>query len=889
MTTKSSRELTLKDRLSRLDFKTVKRLLGDKADRLITRGGAAEIDLDSQVSLTNKRFRLLTGGAKVTISLSDGERKRLLIRCSKCAFTCDHIGAAFSLLLEEKMALGLSAMRPEDAVLGSLSETEVRAWALSEREKRAAEEKMVVRAVSPDEVWTDYLVTNRASGRTYRVAFRGFDTGESFCSCPDFRRNTLGTCKHIIRVGRTVKRRFRAKQWKAPYKREGFSVIVDYGDSVALRLLTPDQMSAGARKIAKPILNRPIEDCQDLLRRVRRLEAMGCNTTIYPDAEDLIQTRLVQERLTRATAEIRRDPANHPLRRTLLNTELLPYQLDGIAFAAQTGRGILADDMGLGKTIQGIGGAELLSREADVKRVLIICPASLKSQWRNEIERFSGRSVQLVLGKSTERAKQYDNDSFYTICNYEQVLRDIIAIERAPWDMIILDEAQRIKNWEAKTSRIIKGLTSRFALVLTGTPLENRLDDLYSIVEFIDDRRLGPAFQFFNRHRVVDEKGKVLGFEGLDELREKLAPIFLRRTRETVMQDLPPRTTSIIRIEATLQQKKLHAGHKQIINTIINKPYLTEMDLLRLQKALLMCRLIANSTFLVDRKGKGYSSKLDRLEEILRSLAEEENRKIVLFSEWTKMLDLIEPILEQTGMGYVRLDGSVPQKKRQVLVNQFQKDPATKVFITTNAGSTGLNLQAANTVINVDLPWNPAVLEQRIGRAHRMGQKSRVQVFLLVTEDTIEENLLTTLSAKHQLALAALDMESDVDEVQIQSGMEELKRRLELLLGAKQDAPSDEVAKDKAEEEVLALAERKERVSQAGGQLLQSAFTFLGELLPERPETDASKQLKAQLKAGLTECIEQDDQGRPKLTVTLPSPAVLETFAEALSRIMPQA
>ncbi len=150
-----------------------------------------------------------------------------------------------------------------------------------------------------------------------------------------------------------------------------------------------------------------------------------------------------------------------------------------------------------------------------------------------------------------------------------------------------------------------------------------------------------------------------------------------------------------------------------------------------------------------------------------------------MFSEWTTMLNLIEPLLDERRMEYVRLDGSVPQKKRQALIHQFQNDPECKLFITTNAGSTGLNLQAANTVINVDLPWNPAMLEQRISRAHRMGQKQNVQVFLFVTEDTLEESLLVTLSAKHQLALAALDPDSNVTRVDLSCGMDELKRRLE--------------------------------------------------------------------------------------------------------------
>ena len=167
------------------------------------------------------------------------------------------------------------------------------------------------------------------------------------------------------------------------------------------------------------------------------------------------------------------------------------------------------------------------------------------------------------------------------------------------------------------------------------------------------------------------------------------------------------------------------------------------MDLLRLQKALLICRMAANSTFLVDKVPPGYSSKLVEFENLIDQLIDEEDRKIVLFSEWTTMLSLIEPLLEKRKVGYVRLDGSIPQKKRQGLIHQFQKERDCKFFITTNAGATGLNLQAANTVINVDLPWNPAVLEQRISRVHRMGQKRPVQAFLLVTEATLGRKTLS--------------------------------------------------------------------------------------------------------------------------------------------------
>ena len=213
------------------------------------------------------------------------------------------------------------------------------------------------------------------------------------------------------------------------------------------------------------------------------------------------------------------------MRKELLKAELLPYQMDGIAFAVGAGRAILADDMGLGKTIQGIGVAELLAQLAGIQRVLVICPASLKSQWRSEIRRFSDRSSQVVLGNAEERVQQYKEGAFFSICNYEQVLRDHPTVEQVPWDLIILDEGQRIKNWESKTSRLVNSLKSSFALVLSGTPLENRLEELYTVVGFVDDRRLGPAYRFFHRHRTVDDRGRVAGYRNLDQLREALKPI----------------------------------------------------------------------------------------------------------------------------------------------------------------------------------------------------------------------------------------------------------------------------------------------------------------------------------------------------------------------------
>ncbi|MCC6473913.1 MAG: DEAD/DEAH box helicase [Burkholderiales bacterium] len=890
--TRPSAHLTLKDRLSRLTPLQAQALLGPEGARLLARGGAVDIDIDNQVRFDEYSLRVTIadehGGPDgiVTVSLDDAHRDRLCIGCTAPGPQGQlYRAAVLSLVLEEKAALGLATAPPQDVPWELLQEDELEARALAEREKRAGEETMKIRSAVPGTPWTDYTVANAASGKTYRVALRGLTRGQSYCSCPDFRKNLLGTCKHVLKVHAWAKRKFRPAQLLARWRPERFAVFARYDGELRLGLEAPEHMSPGARSLAAAWRERfATQDAQmlELLETVRRLGGQGEDVLVYPDAEEILGQVLHRQRVSALVAQMRKDPAAHPLRRELLQVELLPYQLDGVAFAAGRGRAVLADEMGLGKTIQGVGVAELLARHAGIERVLVICPASLKSQWRAEIARFCARSVQLVAGKAAERALAYGGSTFFTICNYEQVLRDFLPIERNRWDLIILDEAQRIKNWEAKTSRVIKSLRSPFALVLTGTPLENRLDELYSVVEFIDERRLGPAYRFIHRHRVASDTGKVLGYRKLESLREHLKPVLLRRTRTSVALELPPRTNEIVRIEPTEEQSDLHNAHMQVVSTITRKRFLTEMDLLRLQKALLLARMSANSTFLVDKKPPGYSSKLERAAELFEALCAEKERKLLVFSEWTTMLDLVEPQLRRLDAGFVRLDGSVPQKRRQQLVSRFQGDPACRVFLTTNAGATGLNLQAADTVVNLDLPWNPALLEQRIARAHRMGQKRPVQVYLLVTEGTIEENLLATLSAKHELAAAVLDPDSDLSEVQLASGMEELKRRLELLLGAKPDAAQDLSVREQAG--AAEIAGRRERVAEAGGQLLAAAFSLLGEMLPAA-SAPAPSALEA-VKAGLGQCMHTGEDGKLHLAVTLPDAQALDGLAAALARLL---
>jgi hypothetical protein len=891
-------------RLGSLTFHQATQMLGDDGPRLMRIGSRfTEIDPDDvflggdllrvKVRDTEQKYRgpderpvQSDGMVGVTLTLQSARSRQIQADCDTCDATCHHVAAALEYLLDSKTCLGLAVPPDESVPLENLTEKELLHRALDERRKRAAEESMRVRSMDASTPWADYVITSYNSGKSYRVALRGLDAHQSYCSCPDFRTNALGTCKHILHVTEKVRKRFAAATIQQPYIRSHVSLRMHYGEDFGLRFNPPTRRNPAVTEIIGDLVDQSTTDVRDVMRRIDALETKGRDLQIYPDAEDFIQRALTCEHLTRRCQEIRRDPAGHPLREELLNVSLLPYQLDGIAFAASAGRAILADDMGLGKTIQGIGTAELLARWAGIKRVLVVCPASLKSQWRDEIGRFSGRSVQLVMGTAPERCDQYRSETFFTICNYEQVLRDLDAIESVDWDLIILDEGQRIKNWESKTSNVIRSISSPFRLVLSGTPLENNLGELFTVARFVDENRLGSAFRFFNRHRVVDERGRTIGYQRLDELREVMQPILLRRTRSEVAKQLPDRIDQIIRVTPTDEQLEIHNGQIQIVAQITGKKFLTEMDLLRLRRALAMARMSCDSTFLVNQQEPEYSSKLERLSELLSDLMDDPRRKIVLFSEWKRMLDRVQFRLDQLGCEYVRLDGSVPQKKRPAIVSQFQDDPECRVILMTNAGSTGLNLQTANVVINCDLPWNPAVLEQRIARAHRMGQKNPVHIYNLVTSDTIEEGLLDTLASKQELADASLNFDSDTAEVAVSSGTDDLRKRLEKMKLAQFAAPVDESRLASVEAESQRLAEQRAQVSKATGDLVTAALSLAGNLLGGSNDKPADEQRVNDLTHRLTESIDRDDQGRPQLTITLEDETALRSLATTLATLL---
>lgn len=614
--------------------------------------------------------------------------------------------------------------------------------------------------------FSEFQVTNPQSKNTYRVLIRGKSPGDNFCTCGDFATNTLGTCKHIeFTLGWLENKRGGKKALDEGFQPPYSEVILHYGSRREVKF-------------------RPGSDCPvSLARLVGRYfgpdgallpDAFGRFDSFLAEANEVDHELRCREDVLQFVAEMRDaerrckiiDEAfprgkNSPSLKKLVKATLYGYQAEGALFAARAGRCLIGDEMGLGKTVQAITAAEIMARHFGVERVLIVCPTSLKHQWHREIERFTeGRSVQVIGGLRPQRALQFGQPSFFKVLNYDTVHADLDLIHAWSPDLVILDEAQRIKNWNTRVARTVKKIQSPYAIVLTGTPLENRLEELVSIVQFVDRFRLGPTFKLLDTHQVRDEHGKVIGYQRLDQLGATLKPVLLRRQKNQVLSQLPERLDKTFFVPMTNLQMDMHTENKEIVAKIVQKwrkyKFLSESDQRRLMIALQNMRMSCDSSYLLDQATR-QGSKPAELATVLEELFENGEAKAVIFSQWLRMHEVMLPALRDRGWDSVLFHGGVPGQKRKELVDRFREDPKCRLFLATDAGGVGLNLQFASVVINMDLPWNPAVLEQRIGRVHRLGQKRPVQVVNFVSKGTIEEGMLGVLKFKKSLFAGVLD------------------------------------------------------------------------------------------------------------------------------------
>jgi superfamily II DNA or RNA helicase len=616
------------------------------------------------------------------------------------------------------------------------------------------------------------ITTDKHFSHTYRVNIRSLEQRSNYCTCPDFATNQLGTCKHIEGVLHKIsKRRDYSKLKKQPAPLSYVYLNWDAAHPPEITLHRTTDMDEGLRTLCAQYFDAAGVFAQPLPEGFFRFagevqDRPGLD--VGEDAQGYVR-RLAERASQQLRAqEIRAQITSSGGHLPGIKAKLYPYQVEGVAFLAANGRALLADDMGLGKTLQAIAAASWLYRTAQVKKVLVVCPASLKQQWAREIEKFAGHPVQIVQGGPEARSVQYRRGDGFYILNYELVLRDLSVINSvlSP-DLLILDEAQRIKNWQTKIATAVKRVESRYAFVLSGTPLENRLEDLYSLMQVVDPQVLGPLWRYFADFHITDERGKVLGYRNLSTLRQRLAPVMLRRDRRLVSDQLPQRIEQRLDVAMSQAQQELHDGAVQAagqLARLMKRRPLTPSEQKRFMAALQQARMACNAAGLVDKETEG-SPKLDELENIINELCVQSGLKAVVFSQWAMMTEMVEQRLRKMGVGCVRLHGGVPTDKRGELMDKFRDDDAIQVFISTDAGGTGLNLQSAAVLVNLDMPWNPAVLDQRIARIHRLGQKCSVQVILMVASASYEERVMALVKGKRHLFDNVIDPNASEDVV----------------------------------------------------------------------------------------------------------------------------
>lgn len=738
------------------------------------------------------------------VELSAGVNDELAVSCdcSPEQSVCRHAIAALYSYADQ--------YGQDDVALGSAVDE-----AIQERIKKGRNE-VKVKLLSGNlgfGVWqATSLVSATHRQRSYQVQIRSLDQRMNYCTCPDLASNRLGTCKHIEAVLHFAKTRPEYQQLKDQGCPLSFVYLAwESATRPVIRLQRGPRLEESLLGLFAEFF-----DEQDIF--IGRLpdDFFRFSQQVYGRDDFLLgddAVQYVQQCAEDAAQALRGQQISQAILQSKgilpgIKVRLFPYQSEGVAFLASRGRALLADDMGLGKTLQAITAACWLADNAAVNRVLVVCPASLKHQWAREIAKFTGRSVQIIQGSAENRTVQYRADALFFIVNYELVVRDLTVIsETLKPDLQILDEAQRVKNWRTKLASTVKLIPSRYVFVLSGTPLENRLEDLYSLLQLVDARVLGPLWRCLLDFHITDERGKVIGYRNLSELRRRIAPVVLRRNRSLVSDQLPERTEVVLDIAMNAKQLELHdsalhtAGR---LATIAKRRPLTPSEQNRLMAALQQARMACNAAGLVDKETQG-SPKLDELARLLEELCLQSNRKAVVFSQWALMTEMVESLVRGMGLGCVRLHGGVPSHKRGELMEKFQQDDAIQVFISTDAGGVGLNLQSATALINLDMPWNPAVLDQRIARIHRLGQKQKVQIFLLLAEDSYEQQVARLVKGKRDLFDNVIDPDASEDVVGVSKKM--LETLIDDLADGEPKDPESTVSADSMPEPLAEIAE----------------------------------------------------------------------------------
>ena len=437
-----------------------------------------------------------------------------------------------------------------------------------------------------------------------------------------------------------------------------------------------------------------------------------------------------------------------------LQKTLRKYQRDGYRWLRTLDGygmgGILADDMGLGKTVQVLSYLLAMKQNGQTLPSLIVCPASLVLNWAEECQKFTPElSCVVVDGDAAHRAELAESwpAADLVVTSYDLLRRDEALYEGQEFYACILDEAQAIKNHTTQKYKAVCKVCSRVRFALTGTPVENRLGELWSIFSFLMPGYLPPYKSFCSRFEkpIVQEEDQT----AVRRLNQLTGPFILRRMKSDVLKELPPKTENVYRIELEEEQRKLYLA--AVVDAREKLQAAKPEDKMAVFAVLMRLREICCDPRLIADNWEGGSAKLDACVELVSS-AVEGGHRILLFSQFTSMLELLAKRLDAEGISHFTLQGSTPKPVRAELVRRFNGGEVSVFLISLRAGGTGLNLTAADIVIHYDPWWNVAAQNQATDRAYRIGQQNPVQVYKLIAQDTIEEKIVELQQAKQSLA-----------------------------------------------------------------------------------------------------------------------------------------
>ena len=632
---------------------------------------------------------------------------------------------------------------------------------IKERREKAA--KASYRLELAENAYGEHILFNEKNER-YFITLHDVKKEKAYCSCPDFSKNKLGTCKHLMWTFNHLKKNpdlLKGRQNEFPFVE--ITCDPEHHNQISWfypgRIPDPE-ISALIYDYFGSSMQLPDEKLSAFpafLHRISSYKEVKIRPSVYRKVERFHNRKVLRSMQNNAGLDF-----------GSFKVKLYPFQKEAVRFATFREGVLLADETGLGKSFQAIASAVFKKQFFDFKRCLLVCPASLMGQWKREFFSLTGEDAEILSGSAKQRADCYRNsEAWFFISNYERVLKDYELFNESAPDLMIIDEAQRIKNYESQTHERIRRIPRKHIIAISGTPVTHRLTDLYSIVSLVDNELLSPLWEFSYQHYYFDpeRKNRITGYFDLDQVALRLKDVLLRREKKDVLDELPEITSVTVAANPTPVQMAWQRDFALKMKQIFSKKYLSPFDWQQLFQHIGKLRLLANDPFLLGIRDES-NSKLNELKNILFEKLDVQNNsfKVLIFSEWIKMNYRIAQLLRENNVEFVELNGTVPVEKRQELFDAFEKNEQVKIFLSSETGGAGLNLQDASVVIHFDIPIEKNRMEQRLGRLNRIGQKRKKLLEIkLFSAASIEEKIIEGFHLNPSL-ISALTSENIEDE-----------------------------------------------------------------------------------------------------------------------------